>query len=122
MENLINVAQQLIQHERFARQRLLNDSRVALEDRIGRSYGILRYAKVIDSKEAMQRLSDVRLGLDLGLLKNGSANLLSELMVMTQAGFLQQIAGRTLSPDERDYRRASLIRDRLRLMESQNNA
>ena len=39
-----------------------------MEDRVYRSYGILSYAAIMDSKEAAQRLSDVRLGVDLGLI------------------------------------------------------
>ena len=39
-----------------------------IEDRVSRSYGILSNAAIMDSKEAAQRLSDVRLGVDLGLL------------------------------------------------------
>ena len=61
----------------------------------------------------MQRISDVRLGIDLGLIQGVSANILNELIVLTQPGFLQQYAGELLSPEKRDERRAKLIRERL---------
>jgi protein arginine kinase len=115
IDNLYSVAKQIIEHERNARQKLLQESRLRVEDRVHRSFGILSHSRIIDSKEAAQRLSEVRLGIDLGMIKNISANILNELMIMTQPGFLQQYAGEKLSPDERDIRRAALIRERLQL-------
>ena len=88
---------------------------IQLEDKVFRSYGILANCRVIDSKEAAQCLSDVRLGIDLGYIKNVSRNILNELMILTQPGFLQQYAGGVLRPEERDVRRAALIRERLRM-------
>ncbi|MCI3923328.1 protein arginine kinase [Paenibacillus sp. TRM 82003] len=113
IENLHSVARQIIEHEKAARQKLLGDSRVKLTDRIRRSYGILCYAEVMDSKEAAQRLSDVRLGVDVGLVEGLPAKLMNELLVMTQPGYLQQHYGRTLGPEERDIHRAKLIREKL---------
>ncbi|WP_025028133.1 protein arginine kinase [Caldalkalibacillus mannanilyticus] len=117
IEDLANVTKQLIEQERQARKSILESSRLRLEDRIYRSYGILSNARVIESKEATQRLSDVRLGIDLGLIKGTSSTILNELIVLTQPGFLQQYAGETLSPEQRDERRAKLIRERLLLSE-----
>ncbi|MFX4301168.1 protein arginine kinase [Alicyclobacillus tolerans] len=117
--NLSSVVQQLIDHERAARKMLLQQNREALEDRICRSFGILAYARRMDSKETLERLSDVRLGIDLGILKGVSAGILKELMVMTQPAFLQKYFHEDLSPGERDVRRAALIRERLRLDDSE---
>jgi len=113
IENLHNVASQIVSQERAAREKLLAESRVRILDRVSRSYGILTNAAVIDSKEAAQRLSDVRLGVDLGLIKSTGPQALNELLVMTQPGYLQLYAGGLLTPDERDVRRAELIRSRL---------
>jgi protein arginine kinase len=113
LSNLYSVANQIIEQERAARRYLLEHSRIALEDRIFRSYGILQYARTVESKEAAQRLSDVRLGIDIGIIKNVSAFVLNELLVMTQPGFLQHHAGQKLAPEQRDERRARLIRERL---------
>lgn len=113
IDNLHSVAKQIIEHERAARQKLLGESKLRITDRVKRSYGILSHAAIMDSKEAAQRLSDVRLGVDLGLLGDVSPHVLNELMVMTQPGFLQQYAGTKLSADDRDIRRAELIRDKI---------
>jgi protein arginine kinase len=114
LNNLQGVVKQIISHERAARQKLAAESGYRLLDRVSRSFGILSHAAIIDSKEAAQRLSDVRLGIDLNIIKGVSANVLNELTVMTQPGFLQQVAGRMLTPEERDIRRAEIIRERLK--------
>ncbi|MFF2890662.1 protein arginine kinase [Paenibacillus sp. NPDC057967] len=113
IENLHGVAKQIIEHERAARKRLLEESRIRIEDRVRRSYGILSHAAIMDSKEAAQRLSDVRLGADLGLLKDVTPQVLNELLVMTQPGFLQQAFNEKMNAEQRDYRRAELIRSQL---------
>lgn len=113
--NLSSVVHQLIDHERSARKALLSQNRAELEDRVCRSFGILAYARKMDSKETLQRLSDVRLGIDLGIIRGVSAGILKELMVMSQPAFLQKYSNEELTAAERDVKRAALIRERLRL-------
>lgn len=113
VQNLHQVVRQIIEHERSARAKLLTESKLRVEDRVRRSYGILANAAIMDSKEAAQRLSDVRLGVHLGLLDQVSARTLNELMVSTQPGFLQMNYGEALHPEQRDMTRAELIRNRL---------
>jgi protein arginine kinase len=113
IDNLYGVVRQIIEHERAAREKLQIETKAKLLDRVSRSFGIMSYAAIIDSKEAAQRLSDVRLGIDLGIIKNVPMQVINELMVMTQPGFLQQHAGEKLTAEERDIRRAQLIREKL---------
>ncbi|SHG12970.1 protein arginine kinase [Ornithinibacillus halophilus] len=117
IEDLQSVVQQLIEHERRARTRLMEQSGTELEDRIYRSLGSLKYSRIIESKEAAMCLSNVRLGIDLGIIKDLSRNILNELTVLTQPGFLQHYAKKTLTASERDVLRATLIRERLQLEE-----
>jgi len=112
---LINVANQIIDQEIAARELLSKNSGLQLEDRVYRSLGVLMNSRIIETKEAAKCLSDVRLGIDLGYIKNISKTILNELMILTQPGFLQVYAGGALRPFERDVRRASLIRERLQL-------
>ncbi|MCP8618075.1 protein arginine kinase [Salirhabdus salicampi] len=118
VEDLKSVVQQLTEQERNARKRVMNNSGIQLEDKIFRSYGVLTNSRIIQSKEASKCLSDVRLGIDLGLIQHIPKTILNELMILTQPGFLQQYAKKTLTPDERDVRRATLIRERLNLEQS----
>src|SRR5699024_10303627 len=115
IDDLQSVVKQLIEHERRARKRLMEYSGTKLEDRIYRSLGVLEYSRIIESKEAARCLSNVRLGIDLGIIKNISRNILNELMILTQPGFLQHYANKSLKASERDILRASLIRERLQI-------
>ncbi|AKP45490.1 MULTISPECIES: protein arginine kinase [Bacillus] len=114
VNDLISVVSQIIDQERSAREALVKTNHIQLEDRIFRSYGVLANSRIIESKEAAQCLSDVRLGIDLGYINTISKNVLNELLILTQPGFLQQYAGASLRPEERDVRRATLIREKLR--------
>jgi len=111
IDNLHSVARQIIEHEKAARMKLMSESRTKITDRIRRSYGILSFAEVMDSKEAAQRLSDVRLGIDLGIVEHVPSRVMNELLIMTQPGYLQKHYGKGLSPEERDLYRAKLIRE-----------
>ncbi|MCL6572862.1 MAG: protein arginine kinase, partial [Bacillus sp. (in: Bacteria)] len=113
--DLKGVVSQLISQERSARVALRKTSNIQLEDRVNRSLGVLSNSRIIESKEAARCLSDVRLGIDMGYIDNMSKTILNELMILTQPGFLQQYAGGPLRPFERDIRRASLIRDRIKM-------
>lgn len=115
VEDLKSVVGQLISQERSAREALAKTSNIELEDRVFRSYGVLANSRIIETKEAAKCISDVRLGIDMGYIQNISKNILNELMILTQPGFLQQYAGCTLRPHERDIRRASFIRERLNM-------
>ncbi|MDQ0233017.1 protein arginine kinase [Metabacillus malikii] len=115
IEDLVSVVQQLITQERNTREELYEVSKTQLEDRVYRSFGTLAYSRIIESNETAKCLSDVRLGIDLGIITDISRNILNELMILTQPGFLQQYYGGPLRPEERDIRRAALIRERLEL-------
>ncbi|UAC50141.1 protein arginine kinase [Bacillus aquiflavi] len=115
VNDLKGVVVQLISQERSAREALEKTSNIQLEDRVFRSLGVLENSRIIETKEASRCLSDIRLGIDIGYIENISKNILNELMILTQPGFLQQYAGGSLRPNERDIRRAALIRERLKM-------
>jgi len=111
--NLEAIARTVIDTEEQARQHLHREMRLQIEDRVARAYGLLANARVITSEEAMRLLSDVRLGIALGVLPPIDYRRLNELMVAMQPAFLQRSEGRELNPLERDVKRAELIRAHL---------
>ncbi len=114
VDNLAGVTKQVISQERGVREKLVRERRDQLEDKVNRAYGLLSHARLITSEEALGLLSDVRLGVDAGLLPGVDARDLNELMVITQPAYLQRIMGKDLGPQERDVRRAALIREKIR--------
>ena len=111
--NLNDVSRQIIQKERDARGTLMENSKLQLEDKVYRSYGILTNARILTSQEAMKLLSDVRMGNDMGIIDGIKCKNLNQIMIMTQPAFLQKLANKALSTNERDSRRASLVREKL---------
>lgn len=111
--DLQSVTEQIIQKETEARTALIEHASIALADRLNRSLGTLLYARILTSEEAANCLSNVRLGIYLGIIQNIPIAVLNECMLYMQPGFLQQHAGTTLQPNERDVYRASLLRERL---------
>ena len=105
------IANRIIEQERIAREQLLS-AKVQLEDRLFRSYGIFSNARIITSNECMKLLSDVRLGVELGIINGITIDSINELMIATQPAHLQKINGGTLTPDKRDIKRAELIRSK----------
>lgn len=115
VEDLGSIVQQLIEQEKRARSRLVEGTGMRLENRLFRSYGTLKYSRILGTKEAAICLSNVRLGIDLGIIEGISKQILNELMILTQPGFLQKYAEKVLTTGERDILRATLIRERLNM-------
>ena len=113
IENIDRILNEVIHQEQGAREGLMTSNRVQLEDRIWRAYGILRHAKTMSSTEALDLLSAVRLGVDLGLMNGLTRTSVNELFIFSQPAHLQKLEGKTLTAKDRDARRAQLIRDRL---------
>lgn len=118
IDTLKEVTKQIIRKENDARSTLLANNRFKIEDKICRSFGILKNARIISSKEALKLISNVRLGIDLGIIEDIDVKTINNLMVEIQVGILQKIYGKSLSSNERDIKRANLIRERLSLKKS----
>lgn len=109
VRNLSGVTRQIVEQEAQARQILLNEGRDRISDRVNRSFGILSHSWLMSSQEAMQLLSDVRLGVDLGLISEVPNSILKELMVFLRPACLQAEAGHALEGLDRERERARQI-------------
>jgi len=113
IDNIERIIKQIVEHEQSARETLLSQNREALEDRIWRAYGTLKSAHIITSTETIDLLSLVRLGVDLGVIKQSDRTLINELFVITQPAHLQKLEKKKLGPNQRDVKRAEIIREKL---------
>ena len=107
------VVEGVLKSEETARARLREDHAVMLSDQVGRAYAILRHAHVLNSKEALNLLSMLRLGADLDIIPQCDRGIIDMLLLEIQPAHLQMRAGRELSPEERDVLRAEITRHRL---------
>ena len=113
INGLTEIAREVAGHERNARLRLLEQKERRLRDQIGRAYGVLRHAHVIRSREAIDLLAALRLGVEFDLVEGLTVSDINEIMLVTQPGHLQKVLRTTLEPDERDEARAAMIREKL---------
>ncbi len=108
-----SVIPRITSYERMARKALVMESKDQLEDRIWRSYGMLKAARTITSEEILQLLSQVRMGVNIGLIDDIEMQTLNELFVLTLPAHLQKLQGCELDSAQRNVIRASYVRKRL---------
>ena len=113
LTRLNKVIEQILSHEVNARASLLEKRAVLLLDNIGRAYGILRHAHSMASKEALNLLSCIKLGTDLGFFPEDGRLIVDQLCMETQPAHLQKSSQQKLQAEERDTLRAEIIRTKL---------
>ncbi len=92
VEKLARIASQLVDYEQKAREEMKRHRKIELEDIVYRAYGTLNYCRLLQEKEAINLLSDVRLGVALGWIKV-PIQIINALLVLVGKAHLQQIAG-----------------------------
>jgi len=112
LASIESAAHDIVDRERTARELLLLPGDLALEDRLMRSVGILRYARRLPEPEWMRRWSDVRLAVQAGMLSMELPEW-DALLGAVRPAHLELAAGKELSPQERDEERARLVRQTL---------
>ena len=110
IKNLKAITLQLCAQERNAREELLKDE--TAQDSIFRAWGLLKWARLLSSKELMENLSLVRLGSVAGLL-SVPIEAINELMISMQPATINVMAGTRLPEQERDALRAKTVREKL---------
>jgi protein arginine kinase len=114
IDNIERIVNQAIAREESTRKNIIMKNKEALVDRVSRAYGTLKSAHIISSTETITLLSAIRLGVDLGIVKHLTRTMVNELFILTQPAHLQKLDGKALSSNERDVRRADLIREKLK--------
>jgi len=107
------VIPQIVDYERQARTALIKSRSLVLDDKIHRAWGTLRAARLLGSDETLYLLSAVRLGVSMGRLDGISMATINELILLTQPGHLQRMAGEAMNGASRRAFRAQYIRRRL---------
>jgi len=118
IDDLRSLVPEIIEFERRVRLAIHEEHDGALRDRISRSFGVLRTARAMPTEAALAHLSNVRLGVHLGVFDDTSLATVNELGVQVQKGHIQALCGADIDGDlldasERDKARASWLRQRL---------
>lgn len=109
IKNLKLITEKIIEQERLARKYLTKNS-IDLEDKVYRAYGILSNCKKISSDECNKLLSDIKLGTDLGIIKELTDLKVNELEIYTMPANLQKYIGEVCDEYTRDIKRADVIK------------
>ena len=108
IEKLKTVVNRISDMEKQARDALRQKRLPELEDKLYRSYGVLKYARSMTSAEAKTMLSDVMFAQSMGIIKCDGKMTPLELMIKTAPSVIME--GKELTPAERDKKRADIIR------------
>lgn len=109
VKNLKAIADKIVEQERLARK-ILAKNQVELEDEIYRSYGILTNSRKITTEEMVKLMSDVRLGVDMGIIKEISDLKVNKLDILSRSANLQKYFGENLDVFDRNIKRAELVK------------
>lgn len=118
--NTKNLIREVINYERKARDYLLKNLKNEIADRVWRAYGILTNAKLLTSEEAINLLSTLRLGVCLKIIKKISLLTINILTILVKrANLMYYLKDENLTEEERDYKRAALVRKVLKEKEEE---
>lgn len=112
LAGLTATTKQIIDAERKLREGYRKQGE-AFADQCYRALGTLAYARRMNSKEAYQLLSLVRLGASLDVLSGWTLDQVDKLLIMAHPGYVQFAAGKALNDADRDRARAALIRQEI---------
>ena len=104
----------LLDQERRARDDLIKNEKIVIEDKVGRAVAILSSAKILSVREAMELLSSIRLGIYYGLVPGKNTDMLDALIIKIQPAHLQARFPKHLGPLDRDIERTKLLRETLK--------
>lgn len=111
IDNLKNITTQLVNQELNAQKRMAES--IETQDRISRSLGILKSAKSISCDEAMKLLSNVRFGINTGVIEDIELETIDKLISNIQPATMIVNKREDLSPQQRDILRAEYIQKAL---------
>jgi protein arginine kinase len=113
VEDLEEIVKEIASHEQNARERLKRERALFAADLAARAEGVLTSARLMTTQEALERLSELRLGIALGLTRKIDMRTVDRLLLDVQPAHLQTLAGRCLDSEERDCARADRLRAEL---------
>ena len=107
--NVKNITEKIIEQERTARKYLCKNE-LELRDIVYRAFGVLTFASKLGTEECRKLLSEVKMGVDLGILNEIDDGKVKKLELYTKPGNLQKYVGKTLDGYEREIKRAEVVK------------
>jgi len=111
IEKLKAISKQIEDASDKAMDELLGKRKTEMEDRIYRSYGVIQYARSISYEELINRISDIRLGLSMGMALPLGGDRLNDMLFLSQPAHIEERNGAPVADAERDEKRAEFLRE-----------
>jgi protein arginine kinase len=109
INNVKNIVKHIIEQERIFRNEIYKQNPILMEDKVSRSYGIFANAKILTSEEAFKLISDVRLGIDMSIIKGIDIVKINKILSLMQSANLQRLSGKRLNTHEVNIKRAEIV-------------
>lgn len=111
IEQIDDLTDMVIDLEYEIRDDYMFDSAFLMRDRVWRSYGLIKYSNSLNYPEALEYLSNLRIGIILSVIKEIHVEEINDIMVKIQHSHLEKIRKEPfVSPFECDEFRAKYIR------------
>lgn len=114
VESFSKVVTQVEEWERGAKEALLKDASLDLEDRVFRALGILKYAKKMSYQEFISLYSDLRFGREAQMALPAETEQLDRLLIDLMPAPMLLRDGSLGEADARDAARAKALREALK--------
>ncbi len=111
IESLKSLTKDIITKEQESRAIVKMEASIELEDEIYRSLGILQNARIISAYEAMKHLSNIKLGIEMGYIKDINIEKIINLM----KGMKPTLKLMSLITSDSDTKRANFLREEFTL-------
>jgi protein arginine kinase len=113
-ENIINTLRNSVLHfvlnEKNSRSMLSGEQKDVLKDKISKALGLVKYSYRLDHKEALNQLSLIKLGIELGYIKGMTIGEVNTLLFSCRSAHLSYLSGTSFTGDESQSFRAEHLR------------
>ena len=109
IKNLKAISEKITEQERAARN-ILGKNQIELEDMVYRNLGTLVNARKLKWKEAVKLMTNVKMGVDMGVVKELSDDDIAKIYFYMEPANLQKYFNKNLDGYDRDIKRGEMIR------------
>ncbi len=110
IKNLKAIIEKMIEQERAARS-ILGKNQIELEDMVYRNFGTLINARKLKWREAIKLMSNVKMGVDMGIIKELDDDDIAKIYFYMKPANLQKYFNKNLDGYDRDIKRGEMIRN-----------
>ncbi|MDO4282923.1 MAG: ATP--guanido phosphotransferase [Clostridia bacterium] len=113
INNIKAIINTIIEQEKNAREILMKNSKLEIENDVYRAYGILKNARILDEEECIRLMSKLRFGVAIGAIEDVTLEKIQTIMNSTQSYTLSTLLKQNFEKDEENEMRAKYIREEL---------